>query len=405
MRTKTKLVSDEKTINISKTNGQVKAKSLNVPWPKVFLVVAVISTVIGAFVATKTLAQTEKKIAEVKEMARPANVTLTKIAVENCADCFNVDDAIATFKKQNVSVSEEKTFLSTSAEAKTLITDLGIKRLPTYVVKGEITKQSLEGFVKGNGEVKNDTFIFTGVSPLFVDPLSNKEMGKVSVTYLTDPSCSSCINPKLTIDAYKKAGVKVTEEKEVSWNSLEGQKIINQYKIEKLPTFVLSSDVSYYSSIKDNWQKIGTVEPDGAYVARQLFLPYRDVTKGQIVGLVDVVYLTDSSCTDCYKPQEVHKNILTQGFGVGIRSEQSVDANSPYGKSLVSKYKITQVPTLLISPEVAEYSGIKQVWPQVGTTEPDGWYVFRQVSRLGSVIYKDFTSNQVVRPQQQQAAP
>lgn len=140
-------------------------------------------------------------------------------------------------------------------------------------------------------------------------------------------------------------------------------------------------------------------------MARQLFLPYRDVTKGQIVGLVDVVYLTDSSCTDCYKPQEVHKNILTQGFGVGIRSEQSVDANSPYGKSLVSKYKITQVPTLLISPEVAEYSGIKQVWPQVGTTEPDGWYVFRQVSRLGSVIYKDFTSNQVVRPQQQQAAP
>lgn len=380
-------------------------KSLNVPWPKIFLFVAVISTVVGAFVATKTLAQTEKKIAEAKEMARPAKVSLTKIAVENCADCFNIDNAIATFKKQNVSVNEEKTLLSTSAEAKTLLADFGIKRLPTYIVKGEISKQNLEGFVKGNGEVKNNTFIFTGVTPLFIDPESNKEVGKVSVTYITDPSCAACINPKLTVDAYKKAGVKVIEEKEVPWSSSEGQSLMEKYKIEKLPTFILSSDISFYPSVVDSWQNIGTVEPDGTYIARQLFLPYRDVAKGQIIGLVDTVYLTDSGCSDCYKPEDVHKNILTQGFGVGIRSEQTVDINTSYGKSLVDKYKITQVPTLLISPEVKEYTGIVQVWPQVGTTESDGWYVFRQVARLGGVIYKDLTSNQVIRPQRQQAAP
>ncbi|MCL5797382.1 MAG: hypothetical protein M1366_01085 [Patescibacteria group bacterium] len=400
MRTKTKLSSSEKIIDIEKQDGQVKTKSLNMPWPKVFLVVAVVSTVIGAVVATKTLAQTDKKIAEAKEMARPANVTLTKIAVENCVDCFNIDDAIATFKKQNISIGEEKTFISTSPEAKSLIAELGIKRLPTYIVKGEIIKPSLEGFVKGNGEVKNDAFIFTGVTPLFIDPVSSKEVGKVSVTYLTDSSCSACINPKLTIDAYKKTGVKVIEEKEVSWSSAEGQRLIGHYKIEKLPTFILSSDVSFYPSIAGSWKNIGTVESDGTYIARQLFLPYRDVAKGQIVGLVDVIYLADSSCTDCYKPQEVHKNILTQGFGVGIRSEQTVDINSSYGKSLVGKYKIIQVPTLLISPEVKEYTGIKQVWPQVGTTESDGWYVFRQVARLGTVIYKDLASNQVIRPQQ-----
>lgn len=405
MRTKAKPASGGKTIDIEKQDGQVKIKSVNIPWTKVFLIVAVTSTVIGAGVATKTLAQTDKKIAEAKEIARPANVTLTKIAVENCADCFNIDDAITTFKKQNVSVGEEKTFISTSAEAKSLIAELGIKRLPAYLVKGEITKSSLEGFVKGNGEIKNNTFIFTDITPLFIDPETNKEMGKVSITYITDPSCTVCINPKLTIDAYKKVGVKVTEEKEVPWSSAEGQRLIGQYKIEKLPTFILSSDVSYYPSIADRWQNIGTVESDGAYVARQLFLPYRDVVKGQIIGLVDTIYLTDSSCADCYKPQEVHKNILTQGFGVGIRSEQTVDINSSYGKSLAEKYKIVQIPTLLISPEVKEYTSIQQVWPQVGTTESDGWYVFRQVARLGTIIYKDLTSNQVIRPQQQQTAP
>lgn len=405
MRAKARPASGGEIIDIEKKTGQVETKAFNIPWPKVFLFVAVISTVVGALVATKTLAQTEKKIAEAKEMARPANVTLTKISVENCPDCFNVDDAIAAFKKQNVSVSEEKTLIATSDEAKSLVADLGIKRLPTYIVKGEVSKQSLEGFIKGNGEVKNDTFVFTGVTPLFINPENNQEMGKVSVTYVTDPSCSACLNPKLTIDAYKKAGVKVTEEKESAWSSPEGQKLIAQYKIEKLPTFILSPDVSYYPAIANSWQNIGTVESDGTYIARQLFLPYRDVAKGQIIGLVDTIYLTDSGCADCYKPQEVHKNILTQGFGVGIRSEQTVDINSSYGKSLVDKYKITQVPTLLISPEVKEYAGIQQVWPQVGTTESDGWYVFRQVSRLGTITYKDLASNQVIRPQQQQTAP
>lgn len=400
MQKRAKPASGGGIIDVEKQDGQVRIKPLNVPWPKVFLIVAVMSTVIGAGISTRTLAQADKKIAEAKEMSRPANVTLTKIAVENCADCFNIDDAIATFKRQNVAVSEEKTFISTSAEAKSLIAELGIKRLPAYLVKGEITKSSLEAFVKGNGEIKNNTFIFTGITPLFIDPETNKEMGKVSITYITDPSCVACVNPKLTVDAYKEAGVKVTEEKEVPWSSSEGQRLIGQYKIEKLPTFILSSDASYYPSIKNNWQNIGTVESDGAYIARQLFLPYRDVAKGQIVGLVDTIYITDSSCTDCYKPQDVHKNILTQGFGVGIRSEQTFNINTSSGKSLVDKYKITQIPTLLISPEVKEYTGIVQVWPQVGTTEPDGWFVFRQVAGL-NVIYKDLASNQVVRPQQQ----
>ncbi len=371
---------------------------MNVPWPKVFLLVALLSVVIGALVSTKTLAQTDKKIAQAKEMARPANIALTKIAVSNCSDCFNIDGAISSFKKQNVSVGEEKILLFSSPEAQTLISKLGIKRLPTYIVTGEVNKKSLEGFVKASGEIRSDTFVFTKVTPLFIDPESKKEVGRVSVVYLLDPSCAACINPRLTIDAYKKAGIKVTGEKEVGWNSAEGQRIIDQYKIGKLPTFLLSSDISYYPSVKDNWSKIGTEEADGTYIARQLSLPYRDVDKGQIAGLVDTIYLTDSSCADCYNPREIHKNILTQGFGVAIRLERTVDANTPTGKDLVSKYKITQVPTLLISPDVGEYANVKSVWPQVGTIESDGWYVFRQVSRLGSVIYKDLSTGQVTRP-------
>ncbi len=368
-------------------------------WPHVFLFTSLAAAVVGALVVTKTLAQREEKIAAAQEAARPANVRLTKITVAGCSACFDLAGAVASFKQQKVSLSEERTLAADVPEARSLIAELGIARLPTYLVTGEVTRPNLEGFVKSNGEIKNGTFVFTNVTPVFVDPASGQERGKVAVTYLTDAGCPQCVDPKLTVAAYQRAGVKITEEKAIAWNSAEGKRLIGQYRIAKLPTFLMSADTSYYPAIAAAWSRLGTVEPDGTYVARQLRPPYRDVAQGQVVGLVEVVYLTDSRCPDCYDARDVHREILTQGFGVGIRSERTVDANTPAGRSLVSKYKITQVPTLLISPAVDEYANLTSVWPRVGTTETDGWYVFRQIVQLGGVTYKDLSSNQVIRPQ------
>lgn len=382
-----------------------KAGDISIPWPKVFLWIALLATIGGALFATKTLSGIEKNIAAAKEAARPANVKLTKITVPNCTDCFNVDDAIATLKKQNVTVAEEKALAFDSDEGKSLIKSLSVSKVPTYVFTGEVNKSNLEGFVKSSGEVKNDTFVFTKVTPLFVDTATGKEMGKVVATILTDPACTQCVDPKLTVEAYKKAGIKITDQKVISWNSLEGQQIISQYKITKVPTFLLSSDVDFYDSVKANWTRIGTIEQDKTYVARNLFLPYRDLGEGQIVGLVDVIYLTDFTCSNCYDPFKVQKPILTQGYGVGLRSERTVDVNSSEGQSLKNKYKITQVPTIILSPDVDQYVNLKNVWKNVGTVESDGWYVFSGMQQLGGVVYKDLSNNQIIRPTQASPQP
>ena len=379
-------------------DASYEKREVNIPWPKVFLGIALVATIAGALFATKTLSELTKKIAGAKEAARPANIKITKITTPNCSDCFNLDEAISTFKKQNVSVGEEKTVAFDSSEGQFLIKQLGVQRVPTYIVAGEVTKKNLEGFIKSNGEIKNDTFVFTKVNPIFIATDTKKEMGKVAATVLTDSSCSQCLDPKLTIEAYKKAGVKITDEKEVAWNSAEGQQLISQYKVTKLPTFLLSSDIDLYDQVKANWTRIGTVESDKTYVARNLNLPYRDIEKGQIVGLVNLVYLNDSTCTDCYNAEQVQKPILTQGFGVGLLSERTVDVNSVEGQGLVAQYKVTKVPTILLSSEADQYVNLKNVWPSVGTVEQDGWYVFREVNRLGKVIYKDLASNQVIRP-------
>lgn len=379
--------------------------ALNITWPKIILAVTLVATIIGALVSTKTLVAINKNIAAAKEAARPASVKIIKISVPNCQDCFNVELAVSDFKKQNVKVEEEKTLTFDSPkasasvaeqEAERLIKQFSIKRVPTYVVSGEVTKNNLEGFVKNNGEIKGNNFVFTKVTPIFIDTQKLQEMGKVTATIVSDPACLQCIDPKLTIESFKKAGVKITNQKEIVWNSFEGQQIISQYKITKLPTFILSSDIDLYDGVKSNWINIGTVETDKTYVVRNLFLPYRDLEKGQILGLVDLIYLTDSSCTDCYKASDVQKPILTQGYGVALTSQRTVDISSGEGQSLVSKYKITKVPTILLSPEAGQYANLKNVWKNVGTVETDGWYVFREMQQLQGVIYKDLTTNQIV---------
>ena len=381
-----------------------KKEDLNITWPKIILFIGLLAAVTGALVSTKTLESINKNIAKAEEEARPAEVAIVKIITPDCRDCFNVDLAVSDFKKQNIKVMEEKTLVYGSPEAEASIRQLSIKRIPTYIVSGEINKNNIESFVKNTGELRTSsegasdsgTFVFTKVTPVFIDTESKQEMGKVTATILSDPSCAQCLDPKLTIESFKKSGIKIVEEKEIVWNSSAGRKIIDQFKITKLPTFILSSEIDLYDNVKSNWANIGTIEQDKTYVARNLFLPYRDLEKGRILGLVDLVYLIDSSCGDCYKVDVTQKPILEQGYGVRFRSEKTVDVLSEEGQGLTNRYKITKLPTILLSPDVDQYTNLQKIWKGVGTVEQDGWYVFREMQQLGGAVYKDLTTGQTV---------
>jgi len=389
------LVSD-KDLSVS-----ISKRITNMPWASVLLIVSLLAVVAGALVSTKSLAVINRNIADAKEAARPAKIKIIKITVPDCTECFSVREAVSEFKKLNVKVSEEKDVPIKSEKANELIKKFGIKKVPTYLITGEAKKNNLANFVKNNGEVKDDTFIFTKITPVYISTANGKKMGKVTATLITDPSCSVCFDPKPVIESFKKSGVKVTELREVDSNSLDGQNIIGKYKIAKVPTFIFSSEFYLYENAKSSWQNFGTVENDKTYVARNLPLPYKDLTKGQIEGLVDIIYLTDSSCTDCYKVQDVQKPILAKGYSVALRSERFVETSSAEGQSLVSKYSISKVPTILLSPEIDQYVNLKSVWKNVGIVGTDGWYVFTGFNQLGNITYKDLASGQIVKPTQQ----
>jgi hypothetical protein len=121
----------------------------------------------------------------------------------------------------------------------------------------------------------------------------------------------------------------------------------------------------------------------------------KDTVSNQIRGKVQVTYLTDQSCKECYDVS-IHDKALTN-LGVPINNIKRIDISSDEGKGLVSKYKIKAVPTLLISGEVSEYQSLVSVWKDVGTIASDGTYVFTELSVMNGV-YKDLVKNKIVTP-------
>ncbi|AKM83525.1 hypothetical protein A2422_01495 [Candidatus Woesebacteria bacterium RIFOXYC1_FULL_31_51] len=368
----------------------------------IILGVIVISSLVGILFSTKTFIGFNKKVATLKEANKPVNVKITKITDSSCSNCFNIDNAISTFKKLNVKVEEENSFEFNSNEGKELIDKFQIKKIPTYIVTGDVSNKKLNNFIDVNGEIKDDNFIFTKVLPVYKDTTSNLEMGNVTATLITDPDCTKCTNLKPIIEEFKKANVKIKELKEIAWNTTEGQKIIRQYKITKIPSFIFSSDFDLYDNAKSTWSNFGSVEKDKTYITRNTPLPYRDLNKGRILGLVDIIYLTDSTCQECYDPEAVQKPIVTSGYGVYLNSETKIDISSLRGKDLIKKYKITKIPTIILSPEVDQYVNLKNVWKSVGKIEFDGWYVFTELNQLNNLTYKDLSTNTIVRPVQEQ---
>lgn len=129
-----------------------------------------------------------------------------------------------------------------------------------------------------------------------------------------------------------------------------------------------------------------------------VFPPFLNLTTGKLKGLVNVVYLTDGSCAECYNVSQ-HKEVLTnpEGFDITLDKEESYDISDAKGKELIAKYNVTKVPMVILSDEVSVYPSSLAL-KQFFSVEKDGSFVFRTAEAVGT--YKDLTTNQVVKAQQ-----
>ncbi len=371
------------------------SKKLNVENIFIGITILLGIIVIINIILTYNLNKDIKKSSEaVQEKLKPAKIELIVIKNSKCNDCFDISTIVSHVKNANVNITKEIMFEFDSKEGKDLISKFKIEKIPTVVVTGEIDKFTIQGLEK-----KENVLLLTRIDPPYTNAKTGGIEGRVILYHLKDSECTKCNDLTPLINQIKSAGVKIYEEKTVEPASNEGKELIKKYNIGFVPTIILSKDAASYAIVQQAWPQIGSKESDGYYVLRLVNPPFINLTTNVLRGLVNIVYLTDKSCTECYDVNQ-HKEILTnsQSFAITLDKEEIYDISNAKGKELITKYNITQVPTVILSDEINVYPS-NLVLKQFFSVEKDNSYVFRKVSVVGT--YKDLTTNQVVQVQQQ----
>lgn len=325
----------------------------------------------------------------IKEAAKPAKIEIMLVENSKCTDCFDISAVISQIKNANVNVTKETRVEFNSREGREITTKYSIEKVPAVIVTGEIGKLDIGGLEK-----KENAFVLAAQNPPYTNAATGKIEGRVALYILREPSCEKCSDLAPLISQIKGAGVRISEEKILAPDSKEGSALIKKYNIGFAPSIVLSRDASAYVVVQQAWPHIGTRETDGNYVLRLASPPFINLTTGKLNGLVDIVYLTDKSCQQCYNVNQ-HREILVhpQSFAIKLEKEETSDISDARGKELIAKYNITQIPTVVLSGEVGVYPS-SQALKQFFSVEKDGSYVFRKVPVVGT--YKDLATGQVV---------
>ena len=342
-----------------------------------------------------------KKVGEAKEtakeMLRPATLEVIKIVHSDCKDCFDIQKSLDLIKNQNVNITKENSVNFESEEGDNLIKSYKLIKIPTLIVRGEINKsdQLIKFFEKNGVIINNNTAIYTNINPPFYDVVKDEVVGRVKIINLVDSSCELCI-PLIQVEkSLANVGVAISESDSYEYNSDEAMELIREMGITKIPAILISTDLDHYKDVKKQIQNLAGEPKNGYYTIHSLNPPYRYLEEDKIVGLVNLIMLTDNSCKECYDIK-LNENVLKR-FGIAVDKIDTYDISSEDGKEFLSMYKITKVPMILVSPDVEVYQSFVQVWQNVGTVEEDGWYVMRNPEVLGN--YKDLTTNKVVKRQ------
>ena len=324
------------------------------------------------------------------QVKAPIPQVKTIVLTTDCTSCFDMNKAVSALSQFGVNVTDKSQLAVTSPEGKALVQKYGITKAPTLLILGD-TKTLENSPLAKVLRTSSDSKVFEPTTPPYVDIMTSKTVGLVDAIILQDNSCKECRNLSNAIRQLQQTGIVFTSERSIDSASDEGKRLITDYNIEQVPTVLLSNDALQYSIVRDAWNASGTIETNGRLVLRQVPPPFIDVKTGKTVGLVTATILKDSTCTSCLNTS-VFKEVLDSALGVYVSQQKVFDVSSSEGKTLLATYNITLVPTVILNSEASVYQGMSQAWPQVGTKEKDGSYVWRDISVL-KLGYKNLSDN------------
>ena len=316
------------------------------------------------------------------------SVALTVIGVNGCARCTDFSQLIDALNTSGLSFAVSHLNMTDSAAQK-IISDYRVEELPALLVRGNSSQTDAIAIAI---PVRNGTggYVIEPDSAPYYSVTGKKLVGVVDIVLINDSKCANCTRLTDLVAALGDAGVELGA---VAWNDInspEGNALARLYNVSRAPFAVIGSDIRYYPSAEEAVANLSR-NMSGTYVL-EAPAPYRELATGKIRGLAQAVYVTDASCGACYNIS-LHDTAFAN-IGITIANRTVLDVSSAEGRALVGKYNITGVPTVLLSPETSVYSFMDSSWASVGSVEPDGWYVFREVGLAGT--YRNLTSGAIV---------
>ncbi|MBN1644979.1 hypothetical protein JW851_03000 [Candidatus Woesearchaeota archaeon] len=229
--------------------------------------------------------------------------------------------------------------------------------------------------------------------------VETKEIGSIEsvdvlITAIITKKCPICFDMAQVVQEMKTVPfLNIKQSNVIDASSREAKELIKTHNINKIPALIIQGDTGKlplkgFRDIKD-----------GA-ILEDVPPPYVNIEKQKVIGLVNLTYLSDESCKECYDVKQ-HKDVLEIAFGIYIANEEEIDISSEKGKELVEKYEITKIPTVLMTSEAKDYPSIQMMWEQLGIVGEDGTHIFTGFDMTKDIVYKDLETNQIINTREE----
>lgn len=196
-------------------------------------------------------------------------VKIKEIYDSDCKECISFSNFEKQLENSGVKISSYEK-INYSAEDN-LIRSNNLEFLPTLLISKDIEEYWwLFDNLKNSLTEKEDYFILNMPIPPYKEISTGKIKGLVNVTYILNESCEDCFNVSSLGESFRRMGVYIEKEKYINASSAEGKNIINKYNITKIPTAILSKELSDYPQVISSLENFGTFEKDGSYIFRNL---------------------------------------------------------------------------------------------------------------------------------------
>ncbi len=204
----------------------------------------------------------------------------------------------------------------------------------------------------------------------------------VHVKAFINSDCDTCTKVDTYLEVYKKAWVKFEVINIKEYLSDDYKANINGYNITKLPFLVFSKELSNYKTIANSWKDVfGYKNEKWEFIPTDIVPPYFDLKTKKIEWLIDITYIWDNVCTNCYTVDDIIS--ILSNFWLRFQNIKQMNKESKKAIEFIEKYKINTFPVVLLSTNTSLYKNFSYFWQTLWSVEEDGIYILREPWKFG----------------------